>query len=859
MRSHPVDPEHGLMLAFELCDATDTWIQALWDVASGGAVPAKLLALGGYGRRELSFSSDVDLVLEVDESLLGTGLLLETVEKFVAWCREPRVKVAHAVRTRVQTRASFSEDFRTAVSYLDVRALSGEFTGWQLEAAKFLRGDDAGAAFVGDLFAGHKHRHERYGQTIYRLEPDLKNGPGGLRDLHVIRWAAMVCFETEILTDNVVGFGDEQREAFVAGQAWVLRLRLFMHALHGRKHDRLNFADQEAVARMALGAGDGVTALHGATETLMRDHYRVAKDNLRLAERLLRLWGGSGQPKTYESVGGCWVGGGLIGSEHAVDPDQVIDVLAYTSSHPDVYLEASLESKMEDAIESMPAGDPRLATRLRELLTDKTASVLTVGRVLDLGILVRLVPEFEPLICHVHHDVYHVYTTDVHSIRCLEAGRSMLADRSDSLVSRFPYLAELVEGLSEPDVFLISCLVHDIGKNRGGDHSRKGAAMMSDIGPRLGFDEGQTALLAFLVREHLSMSRIARRRDLSDIRIIRDVASLVRTTSALRALTLLTFCDMATVGDDVLNDWNASLLFSLYQRVKTLLDRGAESLWHEVEEIVAERKLNLAASCTDERGVGALKSAIDGFLRDVPVGHIIDTPVDGLIRQFEVYRLVGRSDAPVIEIVPEEQLGITEVIVAAKDAPGALADITGTLSACGLNILSAKIVTTGTGRTLDIFRVAKSGGAGYVMSPTGQTALVDPRRIAQVKEQLEKVLTGQVRVQDLLTRRINEQRLPDRPLPSVETHVTAVAEASEHFTVIEIRAPDRIGLLYEIASVLQLHGVNIHLSKVDSVGSQVIDTFYVEKSNGGQLDEELLEIVLNDLMEQVSQTAGLVP
>jgi [protein-PII] uridylyltransferase len=859
MRSHPVEPEHGLLLAFELCDATDAWITELWAAASGGEVEATLLALGGYGRRELCFSSDVDLVLEVDPSVLGTGALLEAVERFVAWCREPRVKVAHAVRTQAQTHASFSEDFRTAVSYLDVRALSGEPSKWQFEAAKFLRADELGVGFVRDLFAGYKHRHERYGQTIYRLEPDLKNGPGGMRDLHVIRWAAMVCFETDILSEDTLGFGEEQRDAYVAGQAWLLRLRLFMHAVHCRKHDRLNFADQETIARMTLGAGDGVMALHDATESLMRDHYRVAKNNLRMAERLLRLWGASGVPESHQSLGGFWVGGGLIGSDAEIDAAQVLEILAYASSHPELYLEASLESKMEDAIETMAIGDTAFSTRLREVLSDIEAAPVTIGRVLDLGLLVRLLPEFEPLICHVHHDVYHVYTTDVHSIRCLEAGRSLLSDGSDSLVRRFPYLAEIVDGLNEQDVFLIACLLHDIGKNRGGDHSRKGAAMMADIGPRLGFDDEQTALLVFMVREHLSLSRIARRRDLGDIRIIRDVASMVRTTSALRALTLLTFCDMATVGDDVLNDWNASLLFSLYQRVKTLLDHGAESLWHEVEAIVAARKLDLASSCEDERGAGALNSAIDGFLRDLPVGHIIDTPVDGLIRQFEVYRLIGRSDAPVIEIAPDEGLGTTEVIVAAKDVPGALADITGTLSACGLNILSAQIVTTGSGRTLDIFRVARSGGASHVMSQSSQAALVDPRRIAQVKEKLEKVLTGQIRVQDLLTRRINEQRLPDRPLPSVETQVRAVEDASEHFTVIEIRAPDRIGLLYEIASVLQRHGVNIHLSKVDSVGSQVIDTFYVEKSKGGALDEELLSKVLNDLIEQVSQTAGLVP
>ncbi|MEZ4462166.1 MAG: ACT domain-containing protein [bacterium] len=437
----------------------------------------------------------------------------------------------------------------------------------------------------------------------------------------------------------------------------------------------------------------------------------------------------------------------------------------------------------------------------------------------------------------------------------MEAGRALILGGPTSLAARWPYLAEVVEGIEDPDTFIFSCLVHDIGKNRGGDHSRKGAAMMASIGPRMGFDAHQTERLTFLVREHLSMARIARRRDLGDLRVIRDLASKVRTTGTLRMLTLLTFCDMATVGDDVLNDWNASLLFSLYRRVKALLAHGAESMWQEAEGRGTTQG-ELIAACHDDRNVGALGSAVDGFFRDIPVGHIMDTPVDGLIRQFEVYRRVGRQDAPVIEFVPDEQLGTTEVIVAARDVPGALAAITGTLSAAGLNILSAQILSTGSGRTLDIFRVARSGGAGHAASTASQAALVDPRRIAQVTGRLEGVLTGKLAVEDLLVQRINEQKLPERALPSVETMVSVVPDASEQFTVIEIRAPDRIGLLYQISSTLGRHGVNIHLSKVDSVGTQVIDTFYVEKPTGGPLDPEALPPLLQALEDVVRSPIG---
>ncbi|MEZ4462165.1 MAG: hypothetical protein R3E66_21080 [bacterium] len=220
VRVQGVEQGHGASMALDLTRATDAWIMSLWTAACEG-IPARLFALGGYGRSELSFASDVDLVIEVSPQTVATSECLLAVERFMAWCRETRVKVSHSVRTPEQTQTSFAEDFRTAVSYLDIRGLNDDAEGLRREAVEFLRGDDHGVGFVRNLFEGYRQRHGRFGQTIYRLEPELKNGPGGLRDLHAIRWAGLVTQGRDVGFEDALGFGAEQRHTYAIGQAWI--------------------------------------------------------------------------------------------------------------------------------------------------------------------------------------------------------------------------------------------------------------------------------------------------------------------------------------------------------------------------------------------------------------------------------------------------------------------------------------------------------------------------------------------------------------------------------------------------------------------------------------------------------------
>lgn len=842
-RTELAEERGGEAIAKALTDATDTWIASIWKAASERLdLSTGLVALGGYGRRELAPGSDVDVVIEVPDGSESDPELYSAAERFMAWCRDSRVKVSHAVRSPAQLEESMAEDIRTPVAYLDARVVpdGDPWSSNSYQAAiEFLRGDDRGVEFVQMLWGGYRQRLERFGKTVYRLEPDLKNGAGGLRDLHAVAWGARVRFSLDPASqlDQACGWTERHRQTFVRGRSWLLDVRHQLHARAGRKSDRLRFDDQAAIAARMLPE----LSERDAAERFMRDHYSRARAVSKLAERMLRRWDVptdepteiSGEP--YRLVGDVMGSGGSKPSE----PRDVVHALQVANRN-DALLDPELEEVMEQAVASWDADRVRsveVGSLVADLLTDPSSGPRTAQRLLDLGLLTAVVPEFEPIVCHVQHDVYHVYTTDTHSLMCHEMARGLV---DGTYEPKWPLFGSIAREITNREVFLLAVLFHDIGKNRGGGHSRRGAVMMYDVGPRLGLSQVDVDQLSYLVRDHLALSHAARRHDISDPRIIRDLANRIRTVETLNQLTVLTFCDMSNVGDDVMNDWNASLLIALYRRLRMAIEHGVESIWMKLGEELKQHQETVAAIYADEADVSlaVAQSTLDEFFRDVPASHIVETPPAALLRQFEVYRSVKRSNEPVVLATPIEERGATEVIVSAPDVPGALADITGAISSLGLNILTAQIVSTASQHTLDIFRVAQSGGAAHALSPGGQKALTDGHRIARLEQRLAAVLAGEVSVRELLAQRIKEKRLADRATPPVDSEVRVVPDLSDDFTVIEVKAPDRIGLLYEIASTLEAHDVNINLSKIDALGTQVIDTFFVERTDGGRLSDE---------------------
>ena len=881
----------GLEIAARLRAVTDRWLKTLWEQALGEELraAASLHATGGYGRDELAFHSDIDVLIALnDEAWLEREELSLAVERLMAWSRAPRLRLSHAVRTPAQTPEALAEDPRTAIALIDLRPLAGPASraADRNAAIEHLRGDDEGATFVEQLFEGHRQRVARHGQTVYLLEPDVKNGEGGMRDLNCIGWAARCRWQIDARTQtrDEVGWTEEQRLRYLDRLDAILGVRNALHLIHGRKTDRLTFSDQELLVRLdelrlqspeRLETVDPHTIaehyrptdeqdrqrLNPQVESLMRAYYWQARAVSVACERMLRRWSASSPPGPARVLGSFELMGDIIQlPDHRHDTlsaDEVFEALSLASTH-DALLDPRLESAMEAAVGTWPLGDessPARSHRLRALLTSPTTSSRTSQRLLDLGILTRTVPEFDPLVCHVQHDVYHVYTTDVHSLKCLELGRELL-NGAPGAAGRWPFFRYVASSITDAEVFLLACLFHDIGKNRGGDHSRKGAVLMEAIGPRLGLDVAQVDLLAMLVREHLTLSLTSRRRDLSDPHVVDEIAERLGDVATLNLLTALTFCDMSTVAPDVMNDWNATLLMELYRRLREALEQGDERHRADPRGLRRirqrlERRIQDLSDCPMEA------VDLDTFLNDLPQEHLLHAEPDALARQLAAYTRARRNDVETriqgvaVELAPLPERGITEIIVSTVDTPGTLARIAGALSSSGVNIMAADIVSTASGRTLDIFHIAHFNPAALPVSEP--RAVDDPRRLEKITSRIIDVLEERLDVDVLLQQRFDERRLTPRPIPQVPTEVRVVEHASELFTVIEVRAPDRLGLLYQITRALWEAGVETRVSRIDSLGSQAIDNFYLEEAHGGQLSRERCAEVVAAIEDALSR------
>lgn len=880
----------GLKTAKELRTITDRWLCELWHQA----LPApfedavSVHATGGYGRDELCLHSDIDVLIALhDPDVADAPEFALAMERLMAWSRHTRVSLSHAVRTPAQARQLLADDLHTAIALLDMRHLAGpraQQSEFSTDAViQHLRGDDRGRRFVLALIDEYRRRIARNGQTVFLLEPDLKNGEGGLRDLNYIAWAGQVRWEINVRTDTNadVDWTDGERTSYGRRLDALLALRNRLHLLRRRKHDRLTFREQEALARLdgldvpedtdaaiatteeAVDAassprGDDPQrqSLDAVIESQMANYYRRARAISTTCERSLRRWTDDPDAPSVRRGKFEVCGGRLcLPPEATLGDDDVFEALVIAGDQ-DLLLDPRLEAQLEQRVERWPRGDDvpaAIAHRLGSLLTDHDIAPRTSRRLLELDVITRIVPEFEPLLCHVHHDLYHVYTTDIHSLKCLEQGRAILHIDPDDHPR--PLFCRSAHRINDVRSFLMACLFHDVGKNRGGGHSEKGAQMMASIAPRLGLDDRQTDRVVFLVRHHLSLSNTSRRRDISDPEIIDGLATTIGDLETLDQLTALTYCDMTTVGPEVMNDWNASLLVELVQRLRAALSTSAPQMTRSprarpgLDE--ADRRRHLARLVADSADLD--DHYLDDFVDALPLDHLLDAEPAALLRQYGTYRRALKSDdGTAVSLRPLNERGVTEIIVSAPDRPGTLAQITGAIASTGVNIMAADIVTTADGHGLDIFHVAHFNPRAV---PPAQPRPVDaPRRLERLEERICDALAGRVDIEEVLRQRRDEQRLAPRPVPAVSTEILVDTDTSSRFTIIEVRAPDRHGLLYAIARTFLDCQVDIRVSRIDSLGHQAIDTFYVEEWTGGPLPDHRITEVVEALHETLQSS-----
>lgn len=820
----------GLSTCRLLSAATDRLVQGLFSelAAELHAPPGlALVALGSYGRRELSPQSDLDLLL-----LRGPGVSEESVaplaRAFPTLLWDLKRAVGWSARGPDECVRAADADHTIRTALLDALFLAGDvavFNVFEEEVLPALLTHRADA-YIQDKVQELRSRRERFGDSVFLLEPNLKQGDGGLRDLETALWIARVRFRTRGLTGLLQQsiLPGSQVTRLKAARDFLLRIRHQLHFLRGRKEDRLTFDLQEELARF-LGYQQGPVL---PVEAFMRDYYLAANALRQAADALIARCEELSIARKISFLPERRLGafkvfrGKLTVADPGLftrEPASILDFfrIAEENGLP-LYSWAR-----EQAVQALPAleaarATPAVTAAFKALFARPGTRGGHLFELHDAGVLGAVVPEFGRVTAHHQHDLYHVYTVDVHT---LFAVRRLYALRAGDLVEQEPELSREMRDLKDPLPLYLGMLLHDAGKGMGGNHSEKGRLLMVALGERLGLSSRQREVAEFLVKEHLVMSHTAQRRDLSDPALIADFARSVGDVEKLTCLYLLTWADISSVGPRMWTGWKAQLLRELYEKARAhLVGSAAPSGETPVERVRFHARWARVLGEARARELG----------RVLPERYFLGTdPSHATLHARLLACARKRPLAAALRHHPEA--GYSELSLVAPDRPGLLSLLTGVLSAHRIDILSARIVSTSDGLALDVFDVRPPHGH-----------LLDRSRWRMARTDLLRVLMGEVSIEDVLRRRRTGSLL-QRHLPPVPPRVTVDNRASRDFTVVDVVTQDRVGLLHAISSALTRAGVQIAVAKVATEAHRAMDSFYVTRQGArveGPGDEEAL-------------------
>ena len=827
------------------------FLSILYDLCGGGAMleHISLVAVGGYGRGELNPFSDIDIMF-LHDGVLPSATVEDIAQKLLYFLWDMRLDVGYSVRKISDCIEMAAADATVKTALMDARFLSGSrplFAGLikTIFSQILPRSSDS---FIKEKVADMKGRRDKYGSTVYLLEPNLKEGEGGLRDLQTAIWVARVKYKFTDLRELIIKgiLDDEELEAYHAALDYLWRIRNELHYFNGRKNDQLTFDAQVHLAGF-LGYKDSARVL--AVEDFMRDYYRHANKVEHFTSSLISrcVWRDEGALKILgyfvrRPVGdGCYVLKGelIVPDESVVDKNPVVMMKIFELAQKHGVM---LNVRVKGIIRKNLAQINDKFRRNREVnqsflnILRSTKCVANTLRLMHhLEFLNRYIPELEHIYCKVQHDIYHIYTVDIHTLFAVEQAEKML---SGELKNIMPLPCAIASQIGKPELLILSVLFHDIGKGSGGGHAEKGAAMIPTIARRMGLSREDSERLEFLVLQHLQFAHISQRRDLNDEKMIAQFANLMETSENLKMLYLLTVADVRAVGADVWTTWKASLFQELYEKAFAILDRGGFQ-----QEASSERASSIINKVTDILESELPVEKIRHELKSMPVRLLFSNPVNLIADQVRLLIGLEQSDV-LIRLAHQPESGYSEYVICAFDMPGLFSRITGVMAANGINILGAQINTSKNGKVLDILQVN---------SPQGNL-IADVQRWEKIEQDMRQAIHGEVQVSALVAKRKRPTLLTARPAPRFATKVDIDNEVSEEYTVIDILTHDKIGLLYLITSTLAEMGLYIGVSKISTKVDQVADVFYVRDIFGHKItDPEKLSEICSRLMTAIDE------
>lgn len=846
--------EGGLRAARSVAALTDACVRLIFAAAAdcihaaGSASEREALtvvAVGGYGRAEMAPYSDVDLLFLIPEkSTAWAGNVVETMLYFL-W--DIGMKPGHAVRDADACIRLARDDMTIRTTLLEMRLVCG--AAGQLDELNkrtteelFRKGRKD---FIAAKLEERDERHEAAGGSRYLLNPDLKDGKGGLRDLQTLHWMARCMFgpvsRAGLLQLGI--FEPDESVALAMAERTLWTFRFHLHYSAGRPENRLHFEHQVQIAE-ALGyqEGQGLRPV----ELFMRDYYRIArevgeltrifcagleqqdkKDRPGVGSLLSRFWGP--RDSTAE-LNGFPVENGRItlASAEAIDEDPTLILRLFRTSlehdahiHPDAYRRIVQNAHL---IGDQVRADSAANQEFMAVLTAHKNPARTLRRMVETGVLGLFLPDFGHVVGLMQFDTYHYYTVDEHTLLALD---TLARIEAGELAAEHPLATELFGKIEQRDALYVALLMHDIGKGLGGDHSELGAEIATRLCPRLGMNEADTETVVWLVRNHLVMFRTAQRRDLADPATAREFAEVVQERERLALLLILTVCDIKSVSPEYWNDWKAQLLRDLYNGTLSRITEGEDM--RPTDESVVQAKAALQERLSGEPG-----TAVEELMEALPPPFWFSFDVD-THETLARLALSHTGEGSSVKLERDEVRGATKICVYTEYRGTLLAETAEAIAAAGASVVGVRTFTTKNGMAVLVFWVHNEQGAAHT----------DPGDFERIEAKLKSgVQRGEV----------SQSAKPRRAIGSpVPVRVRIENDASDLYTLVEVTAPDRPGLLADLAHAINDANAQISATVISTYGERAVDSFYVKDSFGLKVTKPA---AVQAIEEQVRQAAA---